>query len=202
MAEWFSEYWKLVVLMVVALAVAIVLFIMAARATSSHNKVYRQQEKQLRELAELKNKYRNFTAETLEAFPNDEILKGVNVLYQSCIMKQDDPEKAFLSFSEEIRYLYVLEVFIEDESAKEFFSQSDVLLKSRILPALEMIGMSDFALRLSPIHKMYDKDDETTSLDIKEIEKLDLYMAENDILGKIKLSSAEYIKANADKLKI
>lgn len=202
MAEWFSEYWKLVVFGVVVTIVAVVIFIMAARATSSHAKTFKEHEKQLKELAELKAKYKNFTAETLKSCPDDEILKGVNVLYQSYVMKQDDPEKAFLSFSEEIQNLYVLEVFVEDESVKEFFSQSDILLTSRILPALKMIGMDTFAQMLLPVFKMYDKDDETTSFDIKEIKKLDELVIQEDILSKIKLCSAEYIKANADNLKI
>lgn len=113
-----------------------------------------------------------------------------------------DSEKAFLTFNEEIQNLYVLEVLIEDETVKEFFGQSDMLLTSRIVPALEMIGMSDFAQMILPVCKMYDKDDETTSLDVKVIERLDEFVLRENILGKIKLSSAEYIRLNADRLKI
>lgn len=202
MTEFFSEYWQLVVFGAVITIAAVFIIFFAAKATSSHAKAFKQQEKMLRELAELKEKYRDFTAEKLSEFPDEEILKGVNVLYQSYVMKQDDPEKAFLTFNEEIQNLYVLEVLIEDETVKEFFGQSDMLLTSRIVPALEMIGMSDFAQMILPVCKMYDKDDETTSLDVKVIERLDEFVLRENILGKIKLSSAEYIRLNADRLKI
>lgn len=43
---------------------------------------------------------------------------------------------------------------------------------------------------------MFDNDDETVSYNESEIEKMQAFIDENEVLTKIKLESAEYIKGN------
>ena len=106
-------------------------------------------------------------------------------------------EKEFTLLSKEKRYIYILDVFVQDKSVDEFFRQNGDILRSEITAALELIGMTDFAAKIEDIRKMFDPEDEVTSLDEKKIEELDKYVRENGVLDEVRLKAAEYIKKNS-----
>ena len=105
-------------------------------------------------------------------------------------------EKEFARLSQAKRYIYILDVFVQDKSVGEFFRENGDILRMEITAALEFIGMTELACEVEKIRRMYDNDDETASYSEAEIEKLQTFIDENDILTKIKLESAEYIKKN------
>lgn len=199
--EWLSQYGYLIVVFVVLSVAFVFLFIKSVSAYSNHNKRYKAQEAELRRLTALKEKYRNASREELVGFPQEEILEGTALLYQIALQKSEDMEAAFRALSKEKQLIYALDVFTEDASAGEFFSQNSEILTDIIVEALETIGMTDFAEKLSSVAKMYDKDNEEVSFSKKELEDFDKMMSENDILTEIKLSSAKYITENYDILK-
>ena len=94
------------------------------------------------------------------------------------------------------QFIYVLDVFVQDESAEMFFSQNGEILTDIILDALGAIGMKDFADELFEIAKMYNKDDESVSFNKNAIEIFDKTLNEKGILRDIKVNSAKYIKEN------
>ncbi len=200
--QWLSEYYQYVLIFIVLLILTIFLFIKSGKAYSSHQKAFKALESEMKELAFLKQKYKDFTAETLMQSPDEEILRGVATVYEAYFAKSENANEAFLKMNEAVQNIYVLNAFVTDGSCKKFFSESDDFLRMKLTGALRMIGESGIAERLSTIQKMYDNEDETTSFDEKEIERTDLYIKENDILRKIKVTSAEYIRQNADNLKI
>lgn len=201
MSEWLSEYGYLVIVFVVVLIVAAVVFYFAVKAASRHNKTFRAQEAEMRRLLALKEKYMNFTEATLEENDEAELLEGVALSYQIRLQRQDNPEKAYQEMNEEKKYVYVLDVFCADGDAKVFFSENGEIIKEKILPALEKIGMQDFALKLKVIYDMYDNSNEEVSYSEKDLEKINIYISENDILSKIKAAGAKYIKSNFELLK-
>lgn len=199
--EWLSQYGYLIVVFVVLSVAFVFLFIKSVSAYSNHNKRYKAQEAELRRLTALKEKYRNASREELVGFPQEEILEGTALLYQIALQKSEDMEAAFRALSKEKQLIYALDVFTEDASAGEFFSQNSEILTDIIVEALETIGMTDFAEKLSSVAKMFDKDNEEVSFSKKALEDFDKMMSENDILTEIKLSSAKYITENYDILK-
>lgn len=200
--QWLSEYYQYVLVFIALVILTVFLFIKSGKAYSSHQKAFKALESEMKELSFLKQKYKNFTAESLVESPDEEILKGVATVYEAFFAKSENADETFLASREEIQNIYVLNAFVCDGSCKKFFSQSDSFLSAKLTAALKMIGETEIAERLSSVQKMYDNEDETTSFDEKEIEKTDLYIEENDILRKIKVASAEYIRQNADILKI
>lgn len=200
--QWLSEYYKYVLIFVVLVILTVFLLIKSSKAYSSHQKAFKELEKEMKELAFLKQKYKNFTTESLEECPDEEILKGVSTVYEAFFANSENANETFLGMSEPIQNIYVLNAFVCDISCKKFFSESDDFLRNKLTAALTMIGQTEIAEKLSVVQKMYDNEDETTSFDEKEIEKTDLYIKENDVLRKIKVASAEYIRQNADILKI
>lgn len=201
MKEWLSQYGYLLLVFVGVCIGAAVIFYFAVRAYSKHNALYKAQETEMKRLLALKEKYMDFIEETLASADEKEILEGVALSYQLRIQKQEDPEKAFELLGEEKKKLYVLDVFCADGDVKVFFSENGKIVKEKIIPALTMIGMEDFAIKLKDIYDMYDEANEEISYSENKTEKMNEYISDNDILSKIKSEGAKYIKNNFSAVK-
>ncbi len=200
MSQWFSEHGYLIGVFALVVIVFIVVLNRAAKAYSKHYNTLNEQKKLLEHMTALKNKYKNITAEELALCSDDEILEGFAVVYQAEIQKCDDMEAYFSTLPKEKQYVYVLDVFVGDESAEAFYSHNGEILTDIIIDAIKAIGMNDFADKLYEIQKMYDKDDESASFDTKKIENFDKTLNESDVLTQIKVNSAKYIRENLNLL--
>ena len=196
MSQWFSQHGYLIAVFAVVLVVFIVVLNRAAKAYSKHYNTLNAQKKQLEELTALKNRYKNITLEELEKCNQEEVMEGFALLTQIEMQKTDDMEAYFASLPIERKYIYVLDVFVSDGGAEVFFGQNGEILTDIILDALNAIGMGEFALELSEIAKMYNKDDESVSFSKKAIEDFDKTLNESDILTQIKVNCARYISEN------
>ena len=196
MGEWFSQYGYLIGVFALVSVVFIIVLNKAAKAYTSHFNTVNEQKKQLEYMTNLKNKYRNITAEELSDCSEEEILEGFALLTQVEMQKNDDMEAFFATLPKIKQFIYVLDVFVQDESAEMFFSQNGEILTDIILDALGAIGMKDFAEELFEIAKMYNKDDESVSFNKNAIEIFDKTLNEKGILRDIKVNSAKYIKEN------
>ena len=196
MSEWLNEYGYLLWVLAAVTVFAVVVFIFAGKALSRHNKEYKKREAEIKRLLELKEKYRNLTEDVILSAPENELLEGTALSYQLILQKLDDQEGAFNEMNEFKKDIYALDVFVQDASVKEFFSQNGDILRKRIVEAFNKIGMEDFAKKVSKIALMYDNDDDTVSYSEKEIAEFDKYIEEKDVLTQIKLKSADYIKDN------
>lgn len=169
MIEWFKEYWYLAVIFVVVCIIAAVIFYFASKSYSSYRAAYRNQEAEIKRLTELKGRFVPLTQNAIENSESAETLEGVALSYQLFLQKQEDMEKEFLLMSQPQRYAYILDVFVQDKSLDEFFRQNGNILKKEITSALELIGMRDFADKIENIRKMFDDEDDVTSLDQSQI---------------------------------
>ena len=201
MKEWLSEYGYLLFVLAGVCVVAAVIFFFAVRAYSKHNALFKAQEAEMKRLLALKEKYMYFTEETLSSADEGEILEGVALSYQLRLQKTEDPEKAFELLNEEKQRLYVLDVFCADADVRTFFSENGKIVKDRILPALDMIGMEDFSIRLREIYDMYDENNEKISFSESKLEDMNVYISDRDILTRIKAEGAKYIKNNFSAVK-
>ncbi|MBQ7116580.1 MAG: hypothetical protein IJN88_00030 [Clostridia bacterium] len=201
MKEWLSEYGYLLFVLAGVCVVAAVIFFFAVRAYSNHNALFKAQEAEMKRLLALKEKYMYFTEEILSSADEGEILEGVALSYQLRLQKTEDPEKAFELLNEEKQRLYVLDVFCADADVRNFFSENGKIVKDRILPALDMIGMEDFSLRLREIYDMYDENNEKISFSESKLEDMNVYISDRDILTRIKAEGAKYIKNNFSAVK-
>lgn len=201
MKEWLSNYGYLLIVLVAVLAVFIVVLNFAARAYSKHMKSYKAEEAEIKRLTALKEKYKSLDENTIKNAPDEEVLEGVTLIYQLFLQKKENMEEEFLRLPKEIQSIYVLDVFVSDGGVKAFFSENTDILRCRIVPALKLIGMNDEAEKVEKIRRMYDETNLEASLSEKEIEETDKILLEADILSRIKLQGAEYIKENTGILK-
>lgn len=191
---WFRDYWPYAIALVVVAVGASFLFRKAAQSYRAHQKTFHAQESEMRRLVELKEKYYPLTEAAIADAPVDELLEGTALSMQIPLQKSDDPEGAFQKLSDVQQMIYVLDVFTSDKTAAAFFKESSALLTSRLLPALSLIGLHAFDTDVQMLVTMFDENDETTSLDPKKIAAADEIFAAGDLLTKIKLQGAEYIK--------
>ena len=191
---WFRDYWPYAVALVVVAVGASFIFRKAAKAYRDHQKRFHAEEAQMRRLVELKKAYYPLTEAAIAAAPAEELLEGTALSIQIPLQKQDDPERAFALLPEAQQLIYVLDVFVSDNKAEVFFKESSALLSSRLLPALDLIGLHDADDWMKQLVTMFDENDETTSLDWKKVQNADLAFETMDLLTKIKLYSAEYIR--------
>ena len=196
MAEWFEQYWYLAVIFVVVCIIAAVIFYFAGRSYKAYRTSYKNQEAEIKRLIALKERFVPLTEKAILESNSSETLEGTALSYQLYLQKQEDMEKEFALLSEAKRYIYILDVFVQDKSVADFFRENGDILRMEITKALSFIGMTEFAESIEKIRRMFDVDDENTSFNEAEIEKLQAYIDENDILTKVKLESAEYIKKN------
>lgn len=201
MKEWLNEYWYYLIAFIVVCVIAGFIFKKAAGAYKLHQKTFHEQEEEMRRLVELKNKYQILSDEVIANAPPEELLEGVALSYQLVLQKREDMTNAFLEMPKEKQYAYALDVFTSDKTAKAFFKQNGQELVTIIKPAFEMIGLDEFVAEIGKLATMFDEKDETTSLDWNLVEKTDEKFSEGDLLTKIKLKSAEYIKNNTELFK-
>lgn len=201
MKEWLSQYGYLILVFFAVLAIFIVVLNFAAKAYSKHMKSFKAEEAEIKRLTALKEKYKDLSEEAISSAPDEELLEGVALIYQLFLQKKDNVEEEFLKLSSEIQSIYVLDVFVADGGVEEFFTANTNILRMRLVPALELIGLNEDAKCLSAISRMYDEDDYEASFSRKKLEDADKFFRDSDILSRIKLNSAKYIKENVSLLK-
>ena len=201
MKEWLSQYGYLILVFFAVLAIFIVVLNFAAKAYSKHMKSFKAEEAEIKRLTALKEKYKDLSEEAISSAPDEELLEGVALIYQLFLQKKDNVEEEFLKLSSEIQSIYVLDVFVADGGVEEFFTANTNILRMRLVPALELIGLNEDAKHLRAISRMYDEDDYEASFSRKKLEDADKFFRDSDILSRIKLNSAKYIKENVSLLK-
>lgn len=196
MALWFKEYWYLAVIFVVVCIIAAFACYFAGKSYSRYRTSYKNQEAEIKRLIALKEKYVPLTQKAIAESDSAETLEGVALSYQLFLQKKENMEKEFSLLGKEKRCIYILDIFVQDASVNEFFTQNGDILRGEITEAFELIGMKEFSQKIEKIRKMFDDDDMTTSWSQSEIDSLQDFVEKNDVLTEIKLCSAEYIKKN------
>ncbi|MCM1364234.1 MAG: hypothetical protein NC122_05140 [Faecalibacterium sp.] len=196
---WMAQYWRYVIGLIGVCIVAFFIFRAAMRSYKRYYKRYHEQEAGIKHLLELKEKYQNLTTDVIADAPDDELLEGVALSYQLVLQKEEDMTAQFNKLPQEKQFIYVLDVFVQDKSVETFFRENGKELTEIIVPALEMLGMDEAAKKAEKVRLMFDENDDTTSISKNLIEQTEKYFEENEILTKIKLNTAKYIKENAEK---
>ena len=196
MKEWLSEYWYYLIFLALSIVLAVVAVTMAAKASRKRRALFLREEANIKRLVALKEKFKPVTKEAIDSADDEELLEGIALSYQLKLQKEEKQEELFETFNDDVKDIYALDVFVQDKTSEEFFSQNGVILKDRILSALEKIGMKAFAEELRPIYDMYDNSNEEVSYDINKIRSFDEKMTADGIISDIKLRSAAYIREN------
>lgn len=198
MTEWFKEFWPLALLLVAVTVGAAFMFRLAAKSSARHRRSFKAEEEYITHLKALKDKYVPLTAEAIESAPGEELLEGAALGIQLYLQKQENDEKAFEELSDAKKFVYTLDVFESDKTLLNFFRSNSAILKTRFIPALEAVGVTERLSEIKRVALMFDERDETVSYSEKEIAALDAELEKDCLLSEIKLAGAEYIKKNPE----
>ena len=172
MIEWLVEYKYLVLIFIVLLILCIIIMRKAGKALSEHNKAVREEEERIQHLTNLKNQFRIISNKTILNAAEKDLIEGIALHYQLELEKEVDINSAFLALPDAVKYVYALDVFLSEEgNLSDFFKNNGKPLTEVIIPALEAINENEIAALSVPLNKMYDSDDEETSIDYKVIDE-------------------------------
>lgn len=198
MVEWLKEFWPLALLLIAVSVGAAFMFRAAAKSSMRHKREFMAEEQYIIHLKTLKEKYVPLTREAIENAPAQELVEGVALGIQLFLQKQEDDENAFEALPDEKKFIYTLDVFESDKTLSVFFRSNSSIIKSRLVPALEAVGVTGKTEKIKRIALMFDDRDETVSFSEKEIADLDKELSDSDVLSEIKLAGAKYIKENPE----
>lgn len=200
MSEWFSQYWYLVIVFFIVLAVTVFGMYKASEAYKKHNKLFHEEEEKMKRLAELKQKFVPLTKKAIDSGNDQELLEGVALAYQLQLQKEIDMTAAFENLPIEARYIYTLDIFVSEGAVvSEFYRNNGKELKSLIVPAMKAIGESDSAKLCSSLYSMFDEDSEV-SVDREKIAETDEKFKVVFDLDRFMSNAAKFIRANIDNL--
>ncbi len=200
MSEWFSQYWYLVIVFFIVLAVTVFGMYKASDAYKKHNKLFHEEEEKMKRLAELKQKFVPLTKKAIDSGNDQELLEGVALAYQLQLQKEIDMTAAFENLPIEARYIYTLDIFVSEGAVvSEFYRNNGKELKSLIVPAMKAIGESDSAKLCSSLYSMFDEDSEV-SVDREKIAETDEKFKVVFDLDRFMSNAAKFIRANIDNL--
>lgn len=198
--QWLSEYWRYAAGLAAAVIAAAIVFSKASKSYKAYYARYREEEAEIKRLTALKEKFCPLTLEAILSAENGELLEGAALSYQLALQKAENIEEEFSLLSEEKKFVYTLDVFLSDKTLKTFFKENGKELSELIVPALSAVGLSEEAKKADFVRKMYDVKEDSVSFDEKKIDEIQNYFDSADVLTKIKLNGAEYIKENSQKL--
>lgn len=200
MAQWFSQYWYLVILFFAVLGFTVFGVYKASGAYKRHNKLYRREEEKIKRLVLLKERFSPLTVEAIDTADECDLLEGVALSFQLTLQKQQDMTAAFNLLPVQARYIYTLDIFVSEGAVvSEFYRNNGKELKQLIVPAMKAIGEDALANICAELYDMFDEDSEV-SVDREKIAEVDAKFNEAFDLEKLKKNAARYIKGEKGKL--
>lgn len=199
MIEWFEEFWAYAVAFVVIFFITMFICKKALLAYSAHKTNFKNEEAQIKRLVELKEKYQDLTQDVILNADDEQLLEGVALSYQLKLQKSTEQEQDFANLPKEAQLIYVLDVFVQDEKERNFFSENGDILKNLICEAFELIGEESLAEKTEKIVKMYDVSQEDISFDEKRTDEFYDFLENYKVCEQIKFKSSRFIKENSEK---
>lgn len=193
---WLREYPLYALLLVAVIIAAAFVFKLAGKSYRRYYERYRKEEAEIKRLVSLKERFSSLSEEVIEKEEEKELLEGVALSYQLKLQKCSDMDGEFLKLNKEKQYAYALDIFVHENSVRDFFKENGEVLKDIIVPAFEMIGLKNEGEMLLPLKRMFDEKDLEASVDQRKINEVQQYFDENTVLTQVKENSAKYIKEN------
>lgn len=194
------EYWYLWLILAVLVAITAAVIVLAGKSVSAHNEQTREFMSQLERLKELKDKYKDLTAEKAESADPEELLEGVNAVLQAKLEKSDDIDKAYNELNPHQQVAYVLDCFINEvpDGLSTFFDEYTLDFAGFVIPALSAVKGEALLPTVTAEFEMYDDGNDSVPFDRELKEKLDSEFAKVYSREKLLSDIKDFIKANAD----
>ena len=178
----FAEYKTLTAVLIAAVVLLVFVMIMASRAVRRHNAERDAILDRLKKEEALRKKYGALTRETAQNADGKELLHGVALCIQKSLESEPDMTAAFHALPAEKQIVYALDfVLCEDaETISAFFRLNGMPLTTAALEGARRTFDARHLELFERGYRMFDPDDETTSVVPADVEKLDADFAAAD----------------------
>lgn len=187
--------WYLWVLLLILCIAALFLWRKALKASRERRERLKKEAEIWKRDFELRESYRELTENKLISTPEDELLHGVCMNIQIKLEGAPNMEKAFDALPTEKKYIYTLEYFDEDAKCalSRFFKNNGEPLLGLAAPALEAIGLFEYASLVNSLYPMFDPESEV-SVDYEKIAEVDSEFSTIYKSEKLLKCASDYIK--------
>jgi len=170
----FGVQWYYWVILLVAIIVAIILWIKAIKSGQERRERLKKEAAIWKRDYELRENFSVLTEEKLSSTDETALLHGIAMNIQVALEKATDMTESYNALPNEKKYIYALEYFDEDakKSLSTFFKNNGEPLFSIMPDALNAIGAGKYIEAYGTLLPMYDPDSEV-SVDYAVIGKVD-----------------------------
>ncbi len=178
----FAEFKGLTAILVAAIVLLVFVAIMASRAVRRHNAARDKILDKLKKEEALRRKYGRFAREDALAADAKELLHGVALRIQKQIENESDMTAAFTALPQEKQIVYALDfVLCEDaETLSAFFRLNGKPLTTAALEGARKAFDARHLELFEQGYRMFDPDDETTSVLPDDVKRLDADFAADE----------------------
>ena len=178
----FAEFKGLTAVLIAAVVLLVFVMIMASRAVHRHNAARDAILDRLKKENALRKKYGSVTRETALEADGRELLHGVALCIQQSLEKESDMTAAFAALPPEKQIVYALDfVLCEDaEALSAFFRLNGKPLTEAALEGARRAFDARHLELFEKGYRMFDPDDETTSVIPEDVKRLDADFAAAD----------------------
>ena len=200
MFENIRDFWYLYVLLFVFIIITIFVCIKAFGAASRHNKEFNALIAKAKRNKELREAYKELTAETIANAPSSTLFEGVALNMEATCQKAEDTNGFYNSLTDGQKKVYAFYYLASEAgeiSLSAFFKESARPLTSDAVAAAKEFLSNDIYLIINEMFACYDEENESASVIPENIEKLNADFAQaikdTDLFAK----GGEYIKKNS-----
>ncbi len=196
-----QEFWYLYVILFVLIIITAFAWKKAVAAAARHKKEVNEIMAKAKRNKEIRDAYKDLTAQIIENAPADSLFEGVALNLEAACQKADNTENFYNSMTDgqkRIYAYYYLASEAKEMKLSAFFKASGRPLTSDAVDAAELFVNSEIYAVIKEMFDCYDEENETASVIPQNIERL------NEEFGSLTkdidlfIHAGEYIKKNPD----
>ncbi len=199
MVESFKEFWYLYLLLAVLIVVTAFVWKKAIAASSKHNKQFKENLAKAKRAKEMREAYKDLTAEIIEKSPASTLFEGVAFNLEYNCQKTENTNDFYESMTSGEKKVYALFYLISDASEgklSNFFKSSYRPLTSDAVAAAKEILDKDIYLVIEMMFNRFDENNDEYSVIPHEIDRLNGDYRERTEGKDLFAAGGEYIKKN------
>lgn len=201
--EVFVEYWYLWLILVLLIIGVAFLWKKAIERSRKVREERRKEMEFIQNAKRLRGEDNRMDAEKIRASEDKGLFQGVAANIQVSLQKNDNPDKAFETYSEPARNVYALWFLMEDAGKgklSDFFRQSTEPLTGQLVEAIEAVEGGKLSQLVRQEYHMFDEENEKVSLDYKVVMECDEKFTHQQEKHPLEPMVLRYIREHADEL--
>lgn len=196
-----QDFWYLYVILLVLIIITAFVWKKAAAAAARHKKEVNEIMAKAKRNKEIRDAYKDLTAQIIENAPADSLFEGVALNLESACQKADNTENFYNSMTcgqKKVYAYYYLASEAKELQLSAFFKASCRPLTSDAADAAKLFVNGEVYAVIKEMFDCYDEENETASVIPQNIEKLDKEFEELTKGVDLFAPAGEYIRNNPD----